>query len=283
MYRIIEEAKKAEEQYKRYKTGILISIIMLIVYGSIVSMSGGWQSFDVLILIVLAAVVVALIYKMQVCKRKFRSDYKEAFVKNALEDILEDVNYISNSGFSGKEVREFGLLKMGTSFKSEDYLRAKYKGIEFEQADVCIEQRVDEDSKVTYFDGRIIKFRMEKSITAMQLFSNKYKYRKKDEFCKEKVELEDVEFNKMFDVYAYRQQDAFYILTPQLMEKFKDMSRNYLHLAMSLKGDSVIVALWGHDSFEPGKIGEVDYFEEISKVKDDIQNTIDILKLLIDR
>ena len=38
-----------------------------------------------------------------------------------------------------------------------------------------------------------------------------------------KVKLEDTEFNKLFNVYSGLEHDAFYILTPSLMEKIKKL------------------------------------------------------------
>ena len=41
---------------------------------------------------------------------------------------------------------------------------------------------------------------------------------------REKVKMEDVDFNRMFKIYAENELDAFYILTPNMMEKIKKLN-----------------------------------------------------------
>ena len=64
------------------------------------------------------------------------------------------------------------------------------------------------------------------------------------------VEMEDVEFNKNFCVYAENEHEAFYILTPHFMEKLKEIETkinagimfcfvdNKLHIAIDNNTDS---------------------------------------------
>ena len=55
----------------------------------------------------------------------------------------------------------------------------------------------------------------------MTIFSDTFKHRAfSDKDAKDnKVEFESAEFNRLFDVYSLSPHDAFYLITPQFMER----------------------------------------------------------------
>ena len=116
-----------------------------------------------------------------------------------------------------------GMLDTGDRFNSNDYISGTYKNIKFEQSDICIEEKHEErDSDGnkkevwdTIFEGRVMVFDFNKKFkstmqvstsyfSATSLPSNKQFYN---------VKMEDIEFNKLFTIYAENEHDAFYILT----------------------------------------------------------------------
>lgn len=99
-----------------------------------------------------------------------------------------------------------------------------------------------------------------------------------------KVMMEDQIFNKQFSIYAQDEHEAFYILTPSLMEKIKN-------LANSIKGKILFCFIDnklhigldnGKDSFEHSiftKINENKILEEIAKDIKLITDFVDELDL----
>lgn len=98
------------------------------------------------------------------------------------------------------------------------------------------------------------------------------------------VEMEDVEFNKYFSVYAENEHEAFYILTPHFMEKIKEVTKKLncgimfgfidskLHIAIDNNEDS-----FEYNVFKP--INEQEVSDNIVKDIKVITNFVDELNL----
>ena len=100
------------------------------------------------------------------------------------------------------------------------------------------------------FDGVIIKLDMNKPFTSHTLIKPNGLIHISPSSKLKHTELEDVEFNKQFDVYTNDEVDARYLITPSFMERLKDMEiafkadsvscvfyRKYLIIALSTKKD----------------------------------------------
>lgn len=281
MYKMIKKAeKRMKVQQRIYGLCAVVCFIMLPVYFKVFILSEKSKPINVLGIFVWMLIIGFIYRRITNSYEKFVKLYKNTFVRAVLSNCLENVEYRPDSGFSRREVNEIELVRVGKEFYSEDYLKARYQGIEFEQADVCTGQKSDNSTMTIFFEGMMVRFRIKKKIMQMQLFSKTYKHKTVSYLCRNKIEMEDVEFNQMFDVYTSQEQDAFYILTPQLMEKFKEMNRRDMYLSMHIKENFVTVALWGQNSFEPKEHGEIECHEEFDRISDNIQNTIDILEVL---
>ena len=88
-----------------------------------------------------------------------------------------------------------------------------------------------------------------------------------------KVKMEDVEFNKLFTVYAENEHDAFYILTPHFMERIKDIT-NKLNCGIMLGfvDSKLHIAINNYtDSFEYNVLKPINEQEIEENILKDIQ------------
>ena len=78
---------------------------------------------------------------------------------------------------------------------------------------------------------------------------------KKEEKFK-KVSMESESFNKRFNVFAQNEHDAFYIITPSLMEKIERLDDNNKgKLLFCFINNKLHIGVYdGKDSFEPGSV-----------------------------
>ena len=243
--------------------------------------------------LIIPPVGIALIFigyfKLKDAQKDMKALYKDAFVREPLANNFENVIYQPGSGFSLDSVKNFQLCTTGNRFYSEDYIRADYQGVNFEVAQVFVgyvDNSGDSSYSKTYFDGRMMVFNFpNKLVTSVIIYDHKFKNRaiKKKEVKKDAVELEAVQFNKDFEVYAPDQHDAFYLLTPPVMERLQALSAKYQGIAMNVTGSRVVLAF-----HEPGKnafdsnisIGKVDIDLEMKKVQaeiDDIKAFITVM------
>ena len=197
-------------------------------------------------------------------------------------------------GFSSEFINSVGMLYTADRYSSNDYMKGSYKNIGFEQSDIHIEEKhetTDSDGHtttyyVTIFLGRVMIFDFNKTFKAnVQVASRHFGANalpRKKKFSK--VQMEDVEFNKKFQVYAENDHDAFYILTPHFMEKIKEIKTilgcefmlgfvdNKLHIAINNNKDS-----FEYNVFKP--INEQKIEEDIGKDIKLITSFIDELNL----
>lgn len=215
-------------------------------------------------------------------RKEFRDLYKNTFVKSMLSTMLDDVEYDWHMGFIETEVMGFGIVKMGNRFHSEDYISATYKGVKFRQADVVIEHETGsgKNRKIqTYFSGRMFEFNFSSKIVAnVKVFSKSYtSHLNLRDF---ETEMEDVNFNKNFKVYASNAHDAFYILTPQMMEQLAAINRRYPTIAFRFAPGKLYVGIVTGDSFDSNVVRKLSYPEEQARMKQDVQVIIDIIEMI---
>ncbi len=244
-------------------------------------------SQKLVVLMVIAFVIGSFSY-LKVLNRKkeilYTSEmvYKNEFTRAALENVLDEFEYECHRGFEEGDVYDFCLVSLVDIFKSKDYIKAKYKGVKFELADVSIINIQNDKLEETPFKGIMIKFDISlKNVTELQVFTDNFKYRADTERVMKTVEMEDVDFNKKFDVYSAKEEDAFYVLTPAFMEKLKELGNRHKSLALNFRDDMLCVGINTYeDMFDFNLEKEIDFIEELKRVRQNIQDIFDIIDIL---
>ena len=283
-----------ENLRKKVQRKVLLCIFITIISAIFIALITTTFSHSIIVLI------LGTIISFAICSKPiktFTMAFKDLFVLKSLKSIFTDLQYNPMVGIDEGIIRETQMMNMGDRYSSNDLIIAKYKNINIMQADVHIEeehQTTDSDGHttttyVTIFRGRWMIFDFNKTFKAnLQLcqkgFSNSKlnNWGNKEKF--KKVMLEDEAFNKMFRTYAQSEHEAFYILTPSLMEKIKNLVSsvngkilfcfvdNKLHVGLQNNKDS-----FEHSIFK--KIDEKQIIENISKDIKLITNFVDELDL----
>lgn len=214
---------------------------------------------------------------------EFKTKYKEMFVQSNLEGVFDNLNYQPNIGISRDIIKNTQMMQMGNKYHSNDYIEADYNGVHFIQSDVCIQEETHDSENrshtETYFRGRWMIFDFNKEFKAnVQVVQNGFKHAKrkrlfgKEEEKYKKVEMEDVTFNKEFKIFAQNEHDAFYILTPQMMERIRNIANNIDgYLILCFIDNNLHVGIHtNRDSFEPSMMKEIDPEVEKQKIINDI-------------
>jgi hypothetical protein len=264
----IEELKELQAKIikKEKKCNLIISIfvsIMLLIMLILFLLDIDFMVITVLAVIVIISLIIFVIVKaflhgddIQI----FDKNFKNIFVKKALEDNFENITYNPDKGFDEELIDEIGMLDTADRYHSNDLITGEYKGIKFECSDIHIQEEhesTDSDGNttttwVTIFAGKLMifefnkKFKADLQVSSASFGAEDLPWGKR--FTK--VEMEDIEFNKKFYVYAENEHEAFYILTPHFMEKLKEIEEkinagimfcfvdNKLHIALDNNTDS---------------------------------------------
>ena len=274
-----------EGKRKKYRNRIFLSIIIfaIIVY-CITSLATVYDDFIIFLIFSIIIGVTISIFLTSGPRKKYSKAYKEYFVLKGLKKIFTDLNYEPESGIPRSTIADTHMMNTGDIYKSNDFISGKYKDVAFSQADVDIqEEQQTTDSNgntttyyVTIFRGRWMIFDFNKEFKANvqvcekgfgnNITRSKIKY--------EKVEMESDAFNKKFNIYAQNAHDAFYILTPSLMEKIDNLEkRNKGKILLCFINNQLHVGLYdGKDSFEPSScFKEINEEEELKRASVDIE------------
>ena len=97
----------------------------------------------------------------------------------------------------------------------------------------------------------------------------------------QKVELEDVSFNKRFVVKSTSPHDAFYVLTPQMMQRITYMEQTYGRLTMVIVNGKLYVGIDNRmDAFDPQYSKPIEYLRERQRMLADVKVIEDLIQLL---
>lgn len=223
---MLENARK--KTVRNFFLMVIVLIFLLFLVASSEVLSGG-----VVFVFLPGVIIIGIKYAYD--SQKFNKIYKDKIVLPCLQSTFTDVEYSSNTGIARSTIAGTGMMYTGDHFSSSDYVKAKYKDINFECSDVHIETvSTDSEGHTTYttvFKGQWYIFDFNKSFKSdievcEKWFGNNRKGSIFDTEKFKKVELEDVEFHKDFKVYARNEIDAFYVLTPQMIQRIKELNNN---------------------------------------------------------
>lgn len=170
------------------------------------------------------------IYAGKISKKikNLSNSFKSIYVKEELEKVLPGSFYDPVKGFGESEVLGSKLRKKSDRFHSEDLIIGTFEDVRFRSADVH-QQDVHSNGKsttvVTVFQGRIYEFDFPKPFYYNLLVLQPMQFRPFEGY--NKIKLESIEFNSSLKVYAKDDHEAFYILTPQFMEKLLKLDNQY--------------------------------------------------------
>lgn len=270
--------------------GILISVLSAIVVSILL------KSFFALFFIIVVGLIVTILISVK-STRNFTLAFKETFVLKSLNSVFTDLVYEPEKGLDESIIRNTGMMNMGDVYSSNDFISGKYKNINVIQADVHIEEEhetTDSDGDttttlVTIFKGRWMIFDFNKFFKAniqvcQKGFGNSILSNWGEKIKYKKVMMEDQAFNNSFRIYAQDEHEAFYILTPSLMEKIKKLTGDISGKLLFCFIDSKLhIGIQNNkDSFEHSiftKINEEKVTNEISQDIKLITNFVDELSL----
>ena len=284
----IEELEQDRIKLKN-KTFLVIGITA----GIIILLALIFQTIEILFFGIIAKLLFPALFTAKQ-KREYILKFKKYFVQSALKTVFTDLTYHPEQGMPRDVIASTKMMYMGDRYTSNDYISGRYKDIGFRQADVHIEEEresTDSDGNtttywVTIFRGRWNIFDFNKTFKAdLQVCQKFFGNNKINNWGREnkfqKVKLESLEFNKRYNVFAQSDHEAFYLLTPPIMEKIIKLDdMNQGRLLLCFIDNKLHIGLYdGKDSFEHAPI-----FKQINEeqVRSNISNDIKQITMFID-
>ncbi len=228
-----------------------------------------------------------LFWKANKETKEFKIIYKDTFVIGALREVFGNVTYDPLRGFSEYDVARTGVIQMGNRFSSEDFVEGSYDGVHFRQSDVVVKRETGSGkNKHTYihFNGRLFEFDcpLPENVSTL-MFSKNYQYPGRGLGIRyEKVNMENATFNKRFKIKSAREIDAFYILTPHMMECVDNILMKAKSVGLHFANNKLYLGInyGGMGAFDAKMNRPLVYANEIAKIKADTAVIVDIIRTL---
>lgn len=203
------------------------------------------------VLILLLVVAIIYHYKSLHVKEYYKKDIISRFVGS----LMEKGEYLPEGGISEDTFKASDLFISPDRYHSEDLIRGVVDKTSFCFAEVDAEQKiVTSNGKtttttwVTIFKGIIFIADFNKDFAGKTLVSRNSFFK----LSRGRVKLENVEFERRFDVFSSDQVEARYILSPSMMERI---------IALDKKLDDEIVISFHNSRMFIAINNSTDYFE----------------------
>ncbi len=212
-------------------------------------------------------------------RKQYRQIYKDVFVKEILAEKLEDVHYDWKKGFTGPEIYNSQLFTYKEHI-SDDYLKASYKNIKFEQADV----KHSSNGKIN-FRGKIMKLSgLSVNVSGIWIYTKNFNYNARyTNKSLKRMSLRDREFDDVFDLYVLNEATAERILAPQVRKNLLTLASKNTALGMCFKGSRLCVGIHtSRDTFDVDSSAKhIDYKSEVCRLREDVAEIIETIELLM--
>ena len=211
-----------------------------------------------LVLIGVVATGIFVVLRSKISKEMKRC-VSENVVRSVINSVFDNVFYDPFGRLSDAVIENTDLsFSSFNEISGSDYISGTYNGIGVEMSDVKLEQvtRVHtkngtQETRTTIFEGPWMICDFGKELSADLLLVEREGLGKK--FSKSGIKTESEEFNKNFRIESDNEHDAFYILTPHMMEYIlqmdeKGQGRTRMRF---MRGGKVHIAInSGRNSFE---------------------------------
>jgi len=206
------------EANKKFKRSLLIGILLTPVFG-------------------LGLIIIAIAFSTRNANMAaLSSELKDNLIVEVVKDTLDDAIYNKSAGISLSRVLSTGLFRGYSSYFSEDLLYGTYKNMKYESADLVLNTIIETAgvngntvrSEIPMFKGKFISIDLINNKDLVVIVTEKKKNNDSSENTNyKKIMLESMAFNNKFLTVASSEQDAFYVLTPQLQEKMLELETKF--------------------------------------------------------
>jgi len=300
MLRLAENLEKLDKLRRQTRNSIIFAgVIVLLIIFAMFKLASGKAVISAPLyysgVYILCALIGAMPITIEKIRRRYKKLYNAVIVRTTLERYFEIEEFNSDYGIPKGTIDATKMIRTGNNYKTDDLIKGKYKDIYFMQSDVLMEDRASiapfvKSKPITYFKGRWMIFEFNKRFKCdLMVFEKAFMLTGKKHSLVldskiDKIEFESSQFNEHFDAYTNNQTEAFYVMTPQLMEAVEDLRKDtHGALLLCFKNNMLHVGVnSGRWAFEPPIFSPIDVSSVGSQIDDDIRlitKFVDELKL----
>lgn len=204
-----------------------------------------------MVIFIIAFLVIVSVFIHQLIVKKYKTTFKTMVIPESLKQFGDKITY-ELEGLSKADAEKTKMFGHFSTFESEDTVKGKLEAVEFKCSDVKLGYYTGGKHRryVPVCHGQFYIFDFNKRFKTNTIIREVNRW-KPSGF--KRVDLENVEFNKKFNVFSTNEHDAFYILTPHFMERLIAFEQEYHGvLFMSFHHNQLYIGIHNNKNrFEP--------------------------------
>lgn len=311
---IISKVSKIQRKGKTisFISNICLFLFFIAIMGGFVLVAGGYFLGAVVLVAGIICLPVSIITgkKTKIVNKEVKNAVGEYVIKDVIGERIDIEDYSPSKYINSEFVKKCSILPNYDRINGSDYISGKYKGVEITYCDLHLErehrERENGRTTTTYrtnFKGPVILVDLGKEIDGYVRIKERKTPRKEKNFLSDifngaaeaigikteddVIEVENVEFNNQFEIKSNNHHMAFYILTPDFMEKIVEadaMAEGYTNLLFKKKR-VVITINNGVDSFELNKTiyNKAQLEKSRQRVRDDFNRVLNMIDKILEK
>ena len=290
MLELVEASRRARTKgIVKTVIGLLIMALAILLMGDT---DGGFlYSAGVVVIVIGGGVLCTGLITLKEYKGHIKEQLSRSVVPQVLSEVFDEVEYDAYRHISPEVIYASGAFPFGFDKASGgDYIKASYRGVGLELCDLMLEEEVrttstDSDGNSTsdtsnriVFVGQwlILDFHKELSADLGVYEGLRKRY--------DQIETENAEFNKRYGISCDSVHDAFYILTPNMMEHIMAMDRRAggkVYLRFLREGKIHVAVNSRRDHFEVGSLNDADLPSLRMKFRGEVRYVTELIDALL--
>ncbi len=274
-----------KQEKSKGKRGCLVMSLGLLVglayafFGEPLTQYIAMESLNNFVIIICGSILFLGLSIHAKAKKNVKSQVGEQIIFSALNDVFSEVTYLADRHL-GEEIIARANMNFPFSYNivsGNDYVAAKYKNVSIVLSDIRLILETESDGraeKSTQFEGLWLICDFHKKL------STELRISEGSNFFNQGVKTDNEAFNKQFYIDTQNPHEAFYILTPHMMEYIQAMdaqARGRTYMCFLREGKVHIAINSGRNAFEIKGLNE-----DAAVLRERFQNEIKCLTDIID-
>lgn len=272
--------------------GVVVSALLLIVFLFMFKAMNVWLCLTLVLLsaISLAIFIVWNIKSSSALNKKDNKsytieEYKAHIIKKAIGDKVSEIIYEPYCGLPQSVYCDVNIASRGNTYHREDLITGRYNNVYFVQSDLNVSSKntgSEQGRTFTHFSGRWIVIDYPKKFSGTVIVKDKdFVGISRDDL--EVIKLENPTFNEMFTVSTNDVQLGYYILTPQLVERFMELKQSSKGAIIACFKDGMLhIGIHNRENAFELDVNNLDIAKDTENFAKDfslVSKTIDILEV----
>ena len=193
-----------------------------------------------------------IVWNWYLASKRTKRLYDNTIVIKAVEASIPGAKCDPEGYIDAVKLHAVGAIPQYDSVKGSYLISYNKNGKMFYISNLMLSESVFDskldryDSK-TYFIGQAYILNFKSNLQGnVRIFTKKRRgvqYYRGDKSKEHRIHVENKQFENIFEVYATNEQDAFYVLTPYVMEQLLILEKQYGHFGVGIVGDQIAIAL----------------------------------------